>query len=266
MADEGKDGGQGAAGDGGQGGQGGDGGKPPETITLTHEQLEDRFKDRVTRALKTQSTKMRDELLADEEFKSAALKRWGAKPAKEAEKLDDQKVQEMRSAWEQEHLTPLQTRLQEIEVENRKLYGDQLEAAVLAAAGGLAKKGVLKLQGNGHSALYNMIASEFVFDADTKSWRVRGKKEGEFRQSSSGEKVYMDPAEFIVKVWAGDPENADFVLDRTQQGSSFRGGDGKDGKRIYTRAQYDAHCRDEAYFAANVAELLAANAEGRVRG
>lgn len=250
----------------------GDDGKKKDEPKFTEEQFQQAIKDRVGRLRKEITeelqTTLRGELLANEAFRTEALKEWKVEPTKpgdDDDKLDDDKVREHRAAWEEHDLKPIQTELADALTENEGLRLSALESKILTAAGPLVQPGLLEIQGNGHSALFNMVQSNFKPDKESKEWRVMDLK-GEPRPSPTGQQLYMTPEEFLKGEWAENPVNAPFITDQTQTGSDYKGGSKDDGKRIYTRAEYKSLCDDTAYYGEHREELLRADTEGRVRG
>ncbi|NIR76777.1 MAG: hypothetical protein GWN53_17255 [Gammaproteobacteria bacterium] len=238
---------------------------------FSEEQVQEFVTDRLKRERKRLKSELRDqvrtELLVDDAFRREALDEWDIDPAHDGEggKLDDGKVQELHQTWKTEHLDPVQERAETLESEIDSLRVSQLESDLLAEAGGIVQKSVLKRQANGRTALFNMIGGEFTYDEEDGEWRVKGEN-GDYRPSPSGDRLYMTPPEFVKNVWATDDDNAPFIRDTTQGGSDYQGGSSGGGKRTYSRDEYNKLCADERYYAKHRDELLAAEREGRVKG
>ena len=245
--------------------EGGDNKSAEDDKLFTQDQLNKIITDRLARSEKKMRAEMEARFLVDESFREKALDAWDVKPPENSGGgLDDEKVQELYKTWEQKHVQPLREARDGLATKVESLERRHLEADILSAAAGAGiQKAMLKQQGNGHSALFQMLSGNFSKDEDGE-WRVVG-PDGHFRPSPDGEKLYMEPRDF-VKEWASYPENAPFVDDTTQGGSSFERDSKDGGKRIYTRAEYSKLVADEAYYEAHRDELAAADREGRVRG
>lgn len=238
--------------------------RPEPEKAFTQEQLDKIIADRLVRQRKSLESDIRKGLLADDHFREEALDAWNVKQGggEEAE-LDDGKVRELYQAWEAKNVVPLQERAESLEARLNGLSAGMLEVDLLSAAPGVGiQKALLKKQANSHSALFTMLQGNFGQD-DDGNWRVLG-SDGHFRPSPAGDKLYMEPAEY-VREWAKDPDNAVFIDDSTQGGASFADEASASGKRVYTRAEYKSLVADEAYYAKHRDELHAADREGRVR-
>ena len=240
---------------------GGDEAKPDRVFT--QEQLEGIINDRMKRAEKSILAKAEAQLLVDETFRDRALSSWDVKPAGDDTKLDDAKVQELYAAWEGKHVVPLQAELGSTKETVGHLRSKQLEAEILASAAPWAEEALLKMQAKGHSALFNMVGSEFEMDPESHEWRVIGAN-GEYRPSPDGQSLYMSVPEYLND-WRADPVNAPFVRDMMQGGADFDGASKEGGRKVYTQSEHSKLVADENYYAVHRDELSAAVREGRVR-
>jgi hypothetical protein len=247
--------------------QEGTGDGAPETSApekmFSQTQLEGLINDRMKRAEKSIAAKLEAQLMVDDTFRERALQTWDVKPPKVGGDLDDAKVRDLFSVWETKHVNPLKADLDASRDAIKVLQSGQLEAAILATAAPWAQEGVLKMQIKGHSALFNMIGSEFERDPESGEWRVLGPK-GDYRPSPDGKSLYMDVPE-RMKEWREDPVNAPFIRDTTQGGADFDSESRSGGKKVYTAAEYKQLCDNADYYAKHRDELNAAVREKRVR-
>jgi len=248
------------------GGPGAESGEKPEKV-FTQEQLESLIQDRVGREQKRLRAELSQELqaslLVDEAFRKKALKEWDVEAPKGANgKPDDDTVKQLFGEWEDQHLKPVLTKAERLEQDLGRLRKSSLESDLLSAAGGKVQKALTRKTANGHSALFNMLEQDFEWDGEAGAWRVKG-KDG-YRPSPGGEKLYMEPEEYVA-LWMAQDDNKPFVLDTTQGGADFKGTKDGGGKRVYASDEYARLASDAEYYAKNRDELLLAMREGRVR-
>lgn len=161
-----------------------------------------------------------DDVLEDEEFRERALGAWGIDPEGQgdAPRLTEERVQAIREEAVRKRVKPLEEERDNLRTEVEGLRRQQLTSAILTAASGVVKEGLLKSPTKGAAPpIVNMLAPYFDYDPETGQWAVR---EGDgFRYSGepSETEPYMGPEEFLAS-WADDEANADWVRDTRQRG------------------------------------------------
>lgn len=160
-----------------------------------------------------------DELLENDEFKTRALEAWNVKPGK-----GQADVEAARREWSDKTLKPVQDQLAKAGETITGLRRRMLHSEILAAAASAGvKPQFLKSPARGAIApIVSLMEGAFGFDEESGSWYVRnGETFAYAAKPAEGAPPYKSAAEYVAE-FAGNKENADFVVDQRQRGPGMQ--------------------------------------------
>ncbi len=212
---------------------------------VTAAQHEAAIKARLQRADKSARTK----LAADADFIAEILEARGVELREDGSvkgSLKDQKQLEER--WKAQHVTPLQTQLEQAARQIGELRQSQLNADVLRHADGV-KPGL-------KDAFVREVAAQLQLDEESGRWGVRG--EDAFKFTPDGK--LMGAEHVIADLRKSQP---DWFASSRMTGSNLAAADTA-GRRTYSQAQLAELAADPKAWAAAEADILAAQGDGRI--
>lgn len=223
----------------------------PKDELATNYMPKSAFQEELTRRTSSITSNQAEKLLDDEEFRNKALDKWGVKPEPEEKKTKDlaEHVTRERTTWEQKHLKPLQTQLQERDTELSGLREKMLQSEITAAAAPFVKKALLKRPtAEVPPPIVSMLQGVFAYDNKTKTFYVKNGDTFAFTSKpAEGGSPYKTVAEFIAE-WAEDKGNSDWVEDKRQTGPGLGSTGGSRAGAPHAISRADA--RDPAKYRA----------------
>ncbi len=249
----------------------------PTTIEVSDEEVQStglfmptsKFQEELTRrgvSIATKQGYVKPEDLTPEQIKELATSK-GVKlvtepdPGKTATAIEEATARQ-RESWERSELTPVKTKVSELESENETLLQQQLHSQILAAAAAAGIEKTLLRAPSKHSLppIVSMLQDAFAYDVDTKQFYVMS-DDGEgfaFSDKPTEDHPYKDPDEFVNQ-WASDKANAKFIEVTSQRGPGLQGtvGGGRPGQGPVHLSKADSR---------NARVIQAAQAEAIKRG